>query len=164
MFTMKKHLFFFLLSIGIFTSCEKDDFCTQTPVTPNLVIRFYNKDDLTKTKSVSNLSIIAQSKTDSLYRNLSTDSIAIPLNSAAGETVYTFKMNDADGKQATNKIATLTIKYSPNEDYISRSCGFRYIFKDVTFEASSPSWIDRLSTNQVSEITHQNQAHVQIFH
>ena len=69
-----------LLCLFTFNACEKDDFCTTTPVTPNLVIRFYDKDDITSVKSVSRLSVIAQSKTDSLISTRSLDSIVIPLN------------------------------------------------------------------------------------
>ena len=42
---MKKYIFLlFICFVGI-SSCEKDDFCVQDPVTPNLVLRFYDKDD-----------------------------------------------------------------------------------------------------------------------
>ena len=71
----------FILLIN--TSCEKDDFCLQNPVTPNLVLRFYDDTNRATLKSVKRFSIIADSKTDSLYTNQSTDSIAIPLNSLA---------------------------------------------------------------------------------
>ncbi|MGB0881237.1 MAG: DUF6452 family protein, partial [Polaribacter sp.] len=57
--------------------------------------------------------------------------MAIPLNSLAQETVYTLKMNNVDGNIASNQTATLTVKYNPEDDYISRSCGFRVIYKDV---------------------------------
>ncbi|SEB37910.1 hypothetical protein SAMN04489761_0291 [Tenacibaculum sp. MAR_2009_124] len=152
-----------LLCLFAFNACEKDDFCTTNPVTPNLVIRFYDKNDITAVKSVSRLSIIAQSKTDSLITNATLDSIAIPLNGLASETVYLLKMNDATGNLADNKVDTLTITYTPKEDYISRSCGFRYVYEDVTLTVSQ-SWIDSLSSNTITEINHQIQSHVQIFH
>ena len=85
-------------------------------------------------KLLQRLSIIAQGKTDSLFINQSTDSIAIPLNSLAQETIYTLKMNSTDNTIANNQIATLTIKYNPEDDYVSRSCGFRVIYKDVNLE------------------------------
>ncbi|WP_093667467.1 DUF6452 family protein [Tenacibaculum sp. MAR_2009_124] len=160
---MKKCFGILLLCLFAFNACEKDDFCTTNPVTPNLVIRFYDKNDITAVKSVSRLSIIAQSKTDSLITNATLDSIAIPLNGLASETVYLLKMNDATGNLADNKVDTLTITYTPKEDYISRSCGFRYVYEDVTLTVSQ-SWIDSLSSNTITEINHQIQSHVQIFH
>ena len=163
---MKKYFGILLLGVFLINSCEKDDFCTTTPVTPNLVIRFYDKDDITTKKSVSRLSVIAQSKTDSLMTDQTLDSIAIPLNGEASETIYIFKMNDQDGKLHSNKTATLTINYSAQEDYVSRSCGYRYIFKNVaiSIDPSNNDWISSISNNSISEISNQIQSHVQIFH
>ncbi len=159
---MKKYIFLlFICFIGI-SSCEKDDFCVQNPVTPNLVLRFYDKDDTSQLKSVQRLSLIAQGKTDSLFTNQTTDSIAIPLNSLATETIYTLKMNDTDNLAINNKIATLTIKYDPEDDYVSRSCGYRVIFKDVNLEYTS--WIDDLSTSLITNIDNQTKAHVQVYY
>ncbi len=152
----------------ITSSCEKDDFCVQTPVTPNLVLRFYDTENITETKIVQRLSVIADGKqlTDSLFTSTSTDSIAIPLNTNTLETVYFLKMNDGNGNSTQNKESTLTIRYTPEEDYVSRSCGFRFIFKDLTLEASSgnSSWIDSLSVKEVPLIDNQFQAHVQVYH
>ncbi|QXP73994.1 hypothetical protein H0I31_10675 [Tenacibaculum sp. AHE15PA] len=159
---MKKYLFIiFTCLIGI-SSCEKDDFCVQDSITPNLVLRFYDKDDVFQLKQVERFSIIAQGKTDSLFTNRTTDSIAIPLNSLSEETVYTLKMNNIDGSKATNQTATLTIKYDSEDDYISRSCGFRVVFKDVNLEHTG--WINNLSTSTISNINNQTNAHVQVYY
>ncbi|CAL2107533.1 conserved hypothetical protein [Tenacibaculum sp. 190524A02b] len=163
---MKKY-FFIISALGFIflSSCEKDDFCVQTPITPSLILRFYDKSDATKLKSVQRFSIVAASKgTDSLFTGQNTDSIAIPLNGLANKTVYTLKMNDINNLAVDNKTATLTIDYSVEEEYISRSCGYRFIFKDIKISSSSPSWIDRLSTNEVTIVNLQNKAHVQVFH
>ena len=159
---MKKYIFLLCISFIGFLSCEKDDFCVQNPVTPNLVLRFYDKDDITQLKSVQRLSLIAQGKTDSLFTNRTTDSIAIPLNSLASETVYTLKMNETDNLIINNKIATLTIKYNPEDDYVSRSCGYRIIYNDV--DLTHTSWIDNLSTSTITTINNQTKAHVQVYY
>ena len=159
---MKKYIFLlFICFIGI-TSCEKDDFCVQNPVTPNLVLRFYDKDDISELKSVQRLSLIAQGETDSLFTNQSIDSIAIPLNSIISETIYTLKMNSVDGNRVNNQIATLTVKYNPEDDYVSRSCGFRVIFNDVNLEHTG--WINSLSTSTITSIDNQTKAHVQVYY
>ncbi|MBA6156989.1 hypothetical protein H3Z83_10715 [Tenacibaculum sp. S7007] len=159
---MKKYIFLLILVFIGISACEKDDFCVQNPVTPNLVLRFYDKDDTSQLKAVQRLSIIAQGKTDSLFTGQTTDSIAIPLNSLAQETIYTLKMNSVDGNIANNQTATLTIKYNPEDDYVSRSCGFRVIYKDVNLEYTS--WIDNLSTSQITNIDNQARAHVQVYY
>ncbi|WGH76287.1 DUF6452 family protein [Tenacibaculum tangerinum] len=158
---MKKYIALFILIAGL-AACEKDDFCTQNPVTPNLVLTFYDKDETNDKKNAARLSVIAEGKTDSLFINRTTDSIAIPLNSLSQKTVYNLKINDVDGTIATNQTATLTIEYNPKEDYVSRSCGFRIIFENVTLDHTN--WIDSLSTKEIPLIDNQARAHVQVFH
>ncbi len=146
-------------------SCEKDDFCTQNPVTPNLVLRFYDKDNLNNLKTVQRFSMTAEGiqNTDSLFVNQTTDSIAVPLNSLARETVFILKKNETgNDASAGNEIATLTVKYTPENEFVSRSCGFRIIFNNASFEKTG--WVNRLSIDQVESINSQNNAHIDIFH
>lgn len=161
---MKKCISILLLCLFAFNSCEKDDFCTENPVTPNLIIRFFDKNDITSLKNVSQFSVIAENKTDSLFTNLSIDSIAIPINGNASETVYTLKINDKEGTLTDNKYATLRINYNSVEDYVSRSCGFRYIFKNIELSITDNEWIDSISNKSIPEINNQIRSHVQIFH
>lgn len=160
---MKKLICLFSISILFISACTKDDFCTKNPVTPKLVLRFYDNTSKTTLKSTANLSIIAEGKKDSLYVGQSVDSIAIPLNSLKTETVYTLKINNANGAIINNQIAKFTIKYTPQEKYVSRSCGFKIIFNNVTF-LSDNSWIKGFTPQTLTTIDHQNSAHVQIFH
>lgn len=152
-------------SLIFLSSCESDDFCTLTPVTPNLVLRFYDNDARTDLKAVQRLSVIAQGRTDSLFTNTSIDSIALPLNPLAQETVYILKKNEIDGSIANNEIDTLVIKYTPEDEFVSRSCGFRVIFNNVTVEVTgTPGWVDELQTTQIASLKTQNNAHVNVFH
>lgn len=146
--------------IGIY-SCEIDDFCVQNPVTPSLVLRFYNKDNISEKKMVKSFSIIAKGK-DSLFVNRETDSINIPLNTLTKETVYTLKMNATDNLIINNKVAILTIKYDTENVYVSRSCGYKVIFNNIKF--THTGWINSLSASEVSTIENQTKAHVQIYH
>ena len=159
---MKKYiLLLFICFVGL-SSCEKDDFCVQNPVTPSLILSFYDKDDTSLKKKALRFSMIAQGKTDSLFTSITTDSIAIPLNSLANETINTLKMNDADNIAVNNKIATLTIKHNSEDDYVSRSCGYRIVFKDINL--THTSWIDNLSTSTITNINDQTKAHVQVYY
>lgn len=151
---MRKIIALLFLAILIISACEKDDFCTQTPVTPNLILRFYDVNNRETTKSVSSLYIWAEGK-DTLFSNVSTDSIYIPLNSLATETVYNLSKD--------NVVNKFTINYTPEEEYVSRSCGFRVIFNDVTF-LSDNAWIHDITPETLSTIENQNEAHVQVFH
>mgnify|MGYP000748918642 CR=1 FL=1 len=150
---MRKKLLLIFIII-IISACEKDDFCTQNPVTPNLVLRFYDDTNRETLKSVDALYVWAEGK-DSIYTNVSTDSIAIPLNSLAGETMYNFSNGTT--------VNTFTITYTPEEEYISRSCGFRIIFNDAIF-TSNNTWITDFTPSTLTTINSQSSAHVQVFH
>lgn len=151
---MKRAIGLFCLLVFIFLSCEKDDFCTQNPVTPNLILRFYDDTNRTSLKVVDNLYVWAEGK-DSLFINASLDSLYIPLNSASTETVYNFSKN--------NIVNQFTIQYTTENEYVSRSCGFKVIFNDVNF-TSDNTWITDFEPTLLNTIENQTKAHVQIYH
>lgn len=149
---MKKILTILVLFCMI-TSCEKDDFCTLNPTTPKLVLRFYDNANKTQLKNVNQLYVWAAGK-DSILVNQSTDSISIPLNSIANETVYNFSKG--------NVVNQFTIRYTPQQIYVSRSCGFKVNFDEVSY-ISNNTWIADFEVTTTT-INNQNAAHVQIFH
>lgn len=162
---MKKLIPFLILCFAIFSACEKDDFCTQNPVTSKLIITFYDDTNRETSKKVQRLSIWSGTKdTIAQYKSVSLDSIAIPLNSLTSETVYTLKKNASNGTTATNEIAIFTIKYNTEEEYVSRSCGFKVLFKNVEFSSGTNSWITDFTPTTIINLDDQNTAHVQIFH
>jgi hypothetical protein len=73
-------------------------------------------------------------------------------------------MNNINDNKANNKIATFTIAYTTQEEYVSRSCGYKIIFNDVSFETEPTSWILDFTPRSLTTIDNQNAAHVQIFH
>lgn len=149
---MKKILTILVL-FCVITSCEKDDFCTLNPITPKLVLRFYDNVNKTQLKNVNQLYVWAAGK-DSILVNQSTDSISIPLNSIANETVYNFSKG--------NVVNQFTIQYTPQQIYVSRSCGFKVNFDEVSY-ISNNTWIAGFEVTTIT-IKNQNAAHVQIFH
>ena len=151
---LKKKVLLFTLFVIILAACEKDDFCVKNPITPNLVLRFYDTNNRETLKSVSSFYVWAEGK-DTIFNNVSIDSLYIPLNSLANETIYNFSTG--------NVVNQFTIKYIPKEEYVSRSCGFRVLFNEVTFESSN-TWISDFTPETLTTIDNQNLAHVQIFH
>ena len=141
-------------------SCEKDDFCID-PITPNMIIRFYDATNTSNTKSVSNLSVNPEG-IDVIYSNESLDSILIPLDVTSGQVIYNFsKGNNQD---------IITIDYDVEEVFVSRSCGFKAIFNNVTVTSDvSNDWIIGLTetlenTITIPTIENESAAHLQIFH
>ncbi|WP_299060764.1 DUF6452 family protein [uncultured Polaribacter sp.] len=162
---IKKLIPFLLLTIAIFSACEKDDFCLQNPVTPKLIITFYDETNRETSKNVQRLSVWSGTKdTIAQYTSVTQDSIAIPLNSLTEETVYSFKKNATDGSTAANEIATFTIKYNTEQEFVSRSCGFKVIFNNVSFSSENNTWITDFTPATITNLNNQTTAHVQIFH
>lgn len=162
---MKKNILYIFFISFLLNACEKDDFCTEeTPKTPKLILRFYNNVNRNEYKSVKKLSIWAENKdTISEYKSIATDSIAIPLNTLATETIYHLKMNNSDGNLATNATNTITIKYTTEDVYISRSCGYKTYFNDVEI-TSDNGWFVDFSPAQLTSINNEQEAHVKVYH
>ena len=157
---MKKYFLILSFVSLLVSSCEKDDFCID-PITPNMIIRFYDATNPAETKSVSNLSVQPEGYED-IYSNVSIDSLLLPLNVMNNEIVYNLS---SDGNQDI-----LTITYDVEEKFVSRSCGFKAIFRNVIV-TSDPSneWILGLTesgnnTVTISTIEDESAAHVQIYH
>ncbi|TVZ54779.1 hypothetical protein OD91_0014 [Lutibacter sp. Hel_I_33_5] len=151
---MRKLILLVVLTLIFAISCEKDDICTSNPITPKLVLRFYDATTPTSLKDVAGLYVWAEGK-DSLFINDTKDSISLPLNSQSNQTVYHLSKGTDTG--------TITIDYTPETDFVSRSCGFRVIFNNVTLTENN-TWITDLSTTSLETINNQTTAHVQVFH
>lgn len=160
---MKKNLSIFILGLLLLTSCERDDICIE-PTTPKLIIRFYDASNPANLKNVKLLSVWATGK-DTLvnYKSLTTDSIAIPLNVNATLTDYHFKTNTIDGSIVNNIIDALTINYTPEEVFVSRSCGYKTIFNNTTVTVNTNNWIQSINVLNPN-INNEILAHVKIYH
>jgi hypothetical protein len=163
---VKKRILLLVFFIGIISACEKDDFCIENPVTSKLIIDFYDDTNRETLKKVERFSMIAVGVPDSLFTNVSTESsISIPLNSLTNETVFKLKKNTTtNGAKADNLIATFTITYDKREEFVSRSCGFKVVFNNLTFSSETNSWITDFTPTTVINLDDQSEAHVQIFH
>jgi hypothetical protein len=161
---VKKNILFLVLFTCIFSACEKDDFCIENPVTSKLIIDFYDDTNRETLKNVQRFSIIAEGKIDSLFVNITSNSISIPLNSLTLETRYILKKNDDNGAKVDDKIATFTIKYDTEEEFVSRSCGFKVKFNNLEFSSNTNSWITDFTPTTIINLDDQSAAHVQIFH
>jgi len=157
---MKKYYLLLSLIALLVSSCEKDDFCIE-PNTPNMVIRFYNATNITQTKPVEDLSVNPEGF-DELYSNANLDSILIPLDVTSNQIIYNLS--------SESNIDIITINYDVEEVFVSRSCGFKAIFNNVSVTSDvSNDWIIGLTetlenTITIPTIDNETAAHVKIFH
>ena len=149
---MKKTLFLLILTVIIFGGCEKDDFCIEE-ITPNLILRFYDFDNQNTVSQVSELTIWPEGR-DTIVLNQTLDSVAIPLNVHTAQTIYNLSRGTTVDK--------LIIDYTVNEIYVSRSCGYKAEFSELSATTTN-DWIQsiNLSTTTIEDET---SAHIQVFH
>lgn len=194
---MKRLLLFFLL-LTLMTSCERDDICSNTtPTTPTLLIEFFDVTEIETLKSVIRFSAYAETffldENNILVPPTESDSRSIAFNSAQGttslalplifaeegtETITRYALEKdtnlrLDDNAATNSnIDIIEIRYTPQFEYVSRACGFKSIFTQLSVtiiqDNDDDIWIRQLdypnTTEDIITVENENETHVQLFH
>lgn len=154
-----KHFIRFILGIflvTLVTNCEVDDICTETVLTPKLIVKFYDNDTLTLAKKVTGIYVWAEGK-DSLYENATADSLLLPLNNATNSTKYLLSIG--------NQIDTLIVNYDKEDIFVSRSCGYKTHFSIPANPSITQHWMTGISIIETPQpVVNQNKAHVKIHH
>ncbi|MDP5028100.1 MAG: DUF6452 family protein [Flavobacterium sp.] len=176
---MKKIVFItlsLLLAIS-FWNCEKDDICVDgTPVTPRLIIEFYDAANPTVLKNVTNLRVEELNTDNGVVFNEDIDEtlparylsngneIAIPLKTFSETSAFEFIFNYGDA--AANKDV-ITFNYTRDDVYISRACGYKTVFyldttNPIELTADGNNWIQNIEVIQPN-IETENEVHVKIY-
>lgn len=163
---MKKILFglFSVLFAMSFFNCEKDDICEEgTPTTPRMIIEFYDNNNPTNKKTVTDLKITAEGLTSSLEYN-AVSKIELPLKVNENTVSYSFVLNSASTTLALED--KIDINYTRKDVYISRACGYKTVFtlnSPNGMALSTPkNWIQEIAV-QKTTIENENETHVKIF-
>ena len=157
---MKKLLTLIAVVLLCLTACEPDDICLEdTPGTPKLIVVFYDKNQTDTKKSVTDLQVKGMDMEGILY-NATTDSIALPLKTLAGST--SFSLTATQNGNAAEDI--ITFNYDPEDQFISRACGYKTVFTNLTF--STGNALNFISTIEIltNSISDNNNTHVKILH
>ena len=173
---MKKILVLLLVvSVQLFSGCEKDDICDpNTPTTPRLIIDFYNIEDPTKTKNVTDLAIVAEGMTTGILFP-SENKIQVPLQLTEDSTKFTFVLNSKNSNPALIFTDVLEFNYSRKTVYVSRACGYKTVF-DLNNDSALPNpyvlnndpearagnWIKFLTVEKYN-IENENETHLKIY-
>jgi hypothetical protein len=150
---MKKNILLAIVAIITLYSCEQDTICID-PITPTLVIRFYDYDNPSEVKSVESLTVWAAGK-DSLYTNQTTDSISIPLDINENNTIYNLASESV--------VDTINFTYTRSDVFVSRSCGYKTIYENFTNQSNSNNWIKEIEIINTI-INNDTAAQVYIYH
>lgn len=164
---MNHKLFLFILLLVSFSSCEKDDICAKgTPVTPRIIIEFYDAAQPTIVKNVIQLGVIEPNVTTGIaFTGVS--KILVPLKTNQNSTILHFIQNGGDTNASNDNIDILTFNYQRVDEYVSRACGFKTLFylnetNPITLTADSNNWIQNIQVQQTN-IENENEVHVKIY-
>lgn len=159
-------LFFLITGIG---SCEKDDICVDAN-TPLLVIEFFNVDDTSELKDVTDLRVVGLGQTvtvNTVMDRTDLSTIFIPLKTDEDSTSFLLISNSASDENGaeTGNIDTLTFSYDRLEDFASRGCGFIINYENLStqLEMGTDNWIQDIEITR-SQVINADSTHVKIFH
>ena len=163
-----RFLILVLASVAIL-SCERDDICVD-PVTPKLILRFYDSENPELFKQVVNLKVIIIG-TDGEYENETlgalTDSVALPVNVDGNLTRYELILQGSEAQGTEDNTDIFQITYVQEDLFVSRPCGFKAVFNEVEpgLETDGNNWIDEIiPVSSPLEVNNENAAHVKIYH
>jgi hypothetical protein len=151
--------------------CEKDDLCTADQSTsPRMVIVFKDATNPGVVKTVTNLRIKEIGKTEFAPLDFEgstslalADTIYLPLRNLNRLTSYNFY---TDEDNVTN-IDNIDFRYTTNDAYVSRACGFKSDYENLTLlrspESPSNFWIAG-ATIINNSVNNSNEVHVEIRH
>ncbi|PWB25734.1 DUF6452 family protein [Flavobacterium sp. HTF] len=174
---MKKIISFLLLFAFGLSGCEKDDICdANTPTTPRLIITFYDINNPTVRKKVTNLKVIGLDQDEGIIFNeaaideakyvITTDSIAVPLKTDAETTTYDFILNSGNPNASSENKDRIKFNYTHQETYVSRACGFKSIFQSLTLQRTDPNadglWMQNIFIINPN-IEYENGTHIKVF-
>ncbi|GAA4231171.1 DUF6452 family protein [Postechiella marina] len=177
-----KYIAMVVIALAICTtiSCERDDICPEsTPTTPRLIIDFYDVSIQENSKNVFGLVAVGVGNDNVLdgYAIVNTNNIILPLKTDSTATQYiiykeyTYDDNDTPDDETDDVIGgnpdLITINYSTELVFVSRACGYKTIFNNVTIsiEDDGDNWIlSRESINDNQSVEDETATHFNLFH
>lgn len=171
-----------LLILGVFIAiaCEPDDICPEgVATTPRLIIDFYDAVNPDTPKNVFNMLVKGMDNDDFLpgYIFTTSDQLFLPLKTDVNTTQFEVMKDAAVNDNGTpddntddfveGNIDVITINYSREEVYVSRACGYKTIYKNVTLtiETDADNWMQsRQPMTENQSVENENEAHFIISH
>lgn len=157
---MNKHLYPLLLFLFALLSCEPDDIClAETPGTPEIIITFFDETNPEMKKVATDLVVKGVGK-ENVAHNGTADSIAIAIKTTALSTSFVFTKTISNASYSD----TITLNYNSQDTFISRACGFKLSYSNLTIKHPTPlNWIKRIEIIK-DTISDSKESHVKILH
>lgn len=178
-----KKLIALIFIVFITSSCERDDICALDSVTtPQLTIAFYNIENPEELnpRNVPKFRVqgVGNDETlPSLDGTTAQQTLLLPLKTTETTTQYKLHKNYSINNNGTPENPEddfpngnediITISYTTDQVYVSRACGFKTVFNNVTItvEDDGNKWIQIIqSVNDNQTIENENAPNFNIFH
>lgn len=172
-------LFILLITIGSVISCERDDICPEsTPTTPKLMVNFYDRVDTETIKFVPQIRVQGVNNNAVLegYNAVNIQKLELPLRTDTTATQYRLRKDYSNNNNGTPDDPSddfpngnediITIKYTLENVFVSRACGYKTVFKNVslTIEHDFDNWIaSRQSLTDNQSVEDETTAHFYLF-
>lgn len=169
-----------LILVGVSLACEPDDICPEsTSTTPRLIIDFYDVNSPENTKNVFDLVVIGVGNESILsdYSFTDTDEVLLPLKTDVNTTQYVLikeafvndngTPDDPSDDFIDGNPDTITINYSRELIFVSRACGYKTIYKNVTLtiEPDDDNWMkSRQPINDNQSVEDEFETHFNVTH
>lgn len=144
MFSKKINLIIiYILTFSFIYSCVDDDVCDKIS-TPRLTIAFVDSLDQKLKKDSMFIDEVNLDNTISRHVFSGIDSIRIPLNALSDKTIlYLY-----DKKSTPDSIKNIiTVTYQTEQEYVSKACGFKILYKNVNFDPTRLTNIKKITSN-----------------
>lgn len=172
-------LLILLITMGMVISCERDDICPgSTPTTPKLILHFYNNADTEAVKFVPQLRVQGIGNNEVLegYNGANVQKLELPLRTDTTMTQFSLRKdysnntngtpNDPSDDFANGNEDIITIKYTPENVFVSRACGYKTVYRNVTLtiEPDGNNWIlSRQSVTDNQSVEDETTAHFNLY-
>ena len=166
-----KTLSFLFIGLISIIGCERDEICIEE-TTPYLIIRFYDYDDTQFYKKVVDIKVELEGiegfyEDDGATIKPFTDSIAIPVKVTEDITSFKLILNANDQDDTNDNEDVFDLNYIREDVFVSRSCGYKTLYYDVTTSLinDNDNWIRSIETvKDPQDILNQNSNNVNIFY
>lgn len=163
-----------LLIANSFWSCEKDDICAEgTPTTPSLIVEFYDKDNRSELKPITNLKYYAEGM-ETEIDSVTGSKVELPLRTNAQSTKWALILTKTTNNVTTVNTDFVEFKYQTRNEYVSRACGYKTLFTLNQDSDTDPNpfitdnipaddlWIQGTVIEQTN-VEDENEVHVKIY-
>ncbi|RZJ67609.1 MAG: hypothetical protein EOO50_04840 [Flavobacterium sp.] len=140
---MKKIVTVFALLLLAFsqTNCERDDICSgTTPTTPRIVIDFYDYNQPTVLKNVTNLELQSIDSDSSVVVN-GESQLLLPLKTFEDSVTFNLTLNSLSTDPTLIFTDKIQFNYARRDVYVSRACGYKTLFTLNNDPALAPGYL-----------------------